>query len=91
MGGEKLSRGVGGINRRGLPPRRRGKVDELTLARLGRMDHPRAGGEKSIPPDDDVQSQGSPPRRRGKVERVEARVDHHGITPAQAGKSQPFG
>ena len=32
MGGEKLSRGVGGINRRGSPPHGRGKASELHAA-----------------------------------------------------------
>ena len=51
------------------------------------MDHPRIGGEKFFPLDENFHRLGSPPRGRGKVllELGKLRVD--GITPAWAGKS----
>ena len=49
-------------------------------------DHPRVGGEKSLPGDVAPAVWGSPPRGRGKADLHQGRHVRRGITPAWAGK-----
>ena len=50
-------------------------------------DHPRACGEKNLPPPLLLLLTGSPPRMRGKVNLAVYNIIIQGITPAHAGKS----
>ena len=51
-------------------------------------DHPRTCGEKQMYFATTASCQGSPPHMRGKVIPCVFCLNHHGITPAHAGKSQ---
>ena len=61
----------------------------LLLGSSGSMgDHPRTCGEKQMYFATTASCQGSPPHMRGKVIPCVFCLNHHGITPAHAGKSQ---
>ena len=70
-----------------ITPAWAGKSTPARARREKPQDHPRAGGEKSVPVGLPLVTAGSPPRWRGKVRASRLAVGDGGITPAWAGKS----
>ena len=71
----------------GITPARAGKSCCSSSRFCICWDHPRACGEKFLPPASPSNYWGSPPRVRGKVRRRGCKSFRCGITPARAGKS----
>ena len=73
-----------------ITPAQAGKSRRCCLPGSPRRDHPRVGGEKyfwcALP----STAAGSPPRWRGKVHHLVPQLHQVGITPAWAGKREPF-
>ena len=72
----------------GITPACAGKREIVVVQITVIQDHPRVCGEKAVELILSCHSLGSPPRVRGKVCNVCAIVNHLGITPACAGKSE---
>lgn len=70
-----------------ITPAWAGKRDSQWQSRAAGRDHPRAGGEKSLPEVRRHYLLGSPPHGRGKSEHGHGRKPDPRITPAWAGKS----
>ena len=71
----------------GITPAWAGKRDSQWQSRAAGRDHPRAGGEKSLPEVRRHYLLGSPPHGRGKGQVFRNACAGDGITPAWAGKS----
>ena len=67
----------------------RGKLLSAGIGGFLSWDHPRGCGENSQFPAQISRASGSPPRMRGKRNICTLREDHNGITPADAGKTNP--
>ena len=70
-----------------ITPAYAGKSPNNSLDVIGAQDHPRVCGEKGLVMVQHRAVRGSPPRMRGKESSLRKNADHHGITPAYAGKS----
>ena len=85
--GEKFTKTLDKANRKGSPPRMRGKGQCTTMATTRHRDHPRVCGEKTFLCHAVQCPLGSPPRMRGKEFQIVGHAYRPGITPAYAGKS----
>ena len=74
----------------GITPAYAGKSSTATRAARSTGDHPRICGEKQKSSGAGLRKWGSPPRMRGKVRAAPLGAGDAGITPAYAGKSQPW-
>ena len=74
----------------GITPEYAGKSAQKWPIMPKKRDHPRVCGEKSATPLMCFPLRGSPPRMRGKVSSHMPFCVRGGITPAYAGKSEPF-
>ena len=83
----KVCAGELGHRDEGITPAWAGKSWSDTILTLVRMDHPRMGGEKRMPPRMGFWLRGSPPHGRGKDLETDSPPSCSGITPAWAGKS----
>ena len=87
MRGKELAVGV--IRQHGgITPAHAGKSRCILQQLRVVKDHPRTCGEKQMYFATTASCQGSPPHMRGKVIPCVFCLNHHGITPAHAGKSQ---
>ncbi len=73
----------------GSPPRRRGGPNTTASGAAGARAHPRAGGADAALEVGPAWTTGSPPRRRGGRRRSTRRLRGSGLTPAQAGRTNP--
>ena len=74
----------------GITPACAGKSARILKRRTEKRDHPRVCGEKYYVTVGKADHEGSPPRMRGKVRAAPLGAGDAGITPAYAGKSQPW-
>ena len=75
----------------GITPADAGKTMRLRGRHNSIEDHPRGCGENSGDNHVDYNDVGSPPRMRGKPTETNAHTCRHGITPADAGKTDAVG
>ena len=71
----------------GLIPAQAGKTVMSSMTAPGSRAHPRAGGENALSRARPRPVRGSSPRRRGKPRTTTSHHQHHGLIPAQAGKT----
>ena len=86
----KLAEWVDAANTYRITPADAGKTAYVLYEYIYAWDHPRGCGENHVLRSGQYLSTGSPPRMRGKPTAVLCMFPRHGITPADAGKTNDF-